>query len=142
MRKRVLSSPLCSSLFSPINGAPNEIPIRITGINRPSSSPFPEKLGPRGSAEGTTEPWLFDDDTDDDDAIAVDNGIVVIELSLLEEGVRRVTALAVGALALVLPATLMGMMAAAEAGTREGESEAMMEREGRKRESKCRSNDA
>ena len=86
------------------------------------SSPFPLKLGPRGRAEGTDTLWFVADATDKDE------GIQVIDASRLEDGVRRVRALAAGGLALLLPATLVGMAVAigAAAATREGESEAML----------------
>lgn len=87
---------------------------------------MPLKLGPRGSAEGTETPtliWFADDDAiDDADA---DSGAELSDTSLLEEGVRRVRALAAGALALLLPAALVGMAVAAGAAAREGESDAM-----------------
>jgi hypothetical protein len=106
----------------PINRAPVRIQSAQQKVTKITSSPLPLKLGPRGSAEGTeaTTHWFADDD-----AIADDRGAELSDTSRLEEGVRRVRALAAGALALLLPAALVGMAVAAGAAAREGERDAM-----------------
>ena len=80
---------------------------------------MPLKLGPRGRAEGTEATTLWFADAIDD------RGAELSDTSRLEEGVRRVRALAAGGLALLLPAALVGMAVAAGAAAREGESEAI-----------------
>ena len=66
---------------------------------------------------------MFADDDDDDDDDATTDAEGIIEASLFDEGLR-VTPLVAGGLALLLPATFVGMAVAAK-GTREGESEAI-----------------
>jgi hypothetical protein len=111
-----------SSLFSSISGARIRIQSARQRAARTTFLPFPLQLGPRGRAEGTTETLWFADATDDEEGI---NELIPPDASRLEEG-RRVRALAAGALALLLPAALVGMAVAA--GTREGESEAIEKR--------------
>lgn len=94
-----------------------------TSARRGGDQGFPLKLGPRGRAEGTATLWF--EPADD----ASDGFEPVVDASRLDDGVRRVRALAAGGLARLVP-TFGGMAEvfphAAAGGTREGESEAIL----------------